>query len=58
MSIVGIGGQHFVAKDPQVATEACYVDQSHLSRDFRTLADMTATQWLAERPDVIPTSGR
>jgi len=42
----------------QIAAEAGYVDQSHLSRDFRTLPDMTATQWLAERPDVIPANAR
>jgi AraC-like DNA-binding protein len=33
----------------QVAAEAGYVDQSHLSRDFRDLAGIPATAWLAER---------
>jgi AraC-like DNA-binding protein len=33
----------------RVAAETGYVDQSHLSRDFRDLAGEPATTWLAER---------
>jgi AraC-like DNA-binding protein len=33
----------------RVAAEAGYVDQAHLSRDFRDLAGIPATAWLTER---------
>lgn len=33
----------------QVAADAGYVDQAHLARDFRDLAGIPATAWLAER---------
>lgn len=31
------------------AVDAGYVDQAHLARDFRDLAGLTATEWIAER---------
>jgi AraC-like DNA-binding protein len=33
----------------EVAADAGYVDQAHLARDFRDLAGLPATAWLAER---------
>jgi AraC-like DNA-binding protein len=39
----------------RVAAEAGYVDPAPLSRDFRELAGIPATAWLAERPaEVVP----
>lgn len=36
-----------------VAAEAGYADQPHLTREFRTLADQTPTQWRAETFPII-----
>ncbi|WP_433239099.1 helix-turn-helix domain-containing protein [Streptosporangium sp. CA-135522] len=36
----------------EVAVECGYFDQAHLAREFRDLAGITATRWLAELPSV------
>lgn len=36
----------------QLATDLGYTDQAHFNREFKTMSDLTPTQWLAEQADV------